>query len=88
MKLDALRLKGGKAETVIEEIAKLIDEYNLWNSIKMIITDTTNVNTRKRNGVLVKLQRMFELEGAYVLWSQYDNLSVVSIMYWTGFSIR
>ena len=66
VKLDALRLKDGKAETVAEKIDKLIDEYNLWNSIKMIITDTTNVNTGKRNGVVVKLQRMFKLKGVTI----------------------
>ena len=39
--MDALQLKDGKAETIAEGLAKVIDEYNLWNAIKMIIADTT-----------------------------------------------
>ena len=32
----------------------------------MIITDTTNVNTGKRNGVVVKLKSMFEVKGVTI----------------------
>ena len=41
--MDALCLKDGKAETISEGIAKVLDEYNLWNAITMIIADTTSV---------------------------------------------
>ena len=51
VKLDALRLKDGKADAIAQAITKVIDEYNLWNAIKMITADTTSVNTGKKNGV-------------------------------------
>ena len=59
VKLAALLLKDGKAETIAEGIAKVLDEYNLWNAIKMIVADTTSVNTGKKSGVVVKLQQVF-----------------------------
>ena len=62
VKLAALILKDGKAETIAEGIAKVLDEYNLWNAIKMIIADTTSVNTGKKSGV-VKLQPMLSKKG-------------------------
>ena len=66
-KLDAsaLRLKNGKAKTkakVAAGIAKVLDKQNLWNSIKMMIADTTSVNTGKKNGVVAQLHRMFSEE--------------------------
>ena len=63
VKLGALHLKDGKAKTITEGIAKLVDEYNLWNAIKMIIADTTSVNTGKCSGVVVCLKRMFSEKG-------------------------
>jgi hypothetical protein len=63
VKLKALRLEDGKAETISMGIAKVIDEYNLWQCIKMIVADTTSVNTGKKNGVVVRLQRMFVEKG-------------------------
>lgn len=47
VKLDALRLKNSNS--------KGVNEYNLWNAIKIIITGTTKVNTEKMGGVVVKL---------------------------------
>ena len=63
VKLGALHLKDGKVKKITEGIAKLLDEYNLWNAIKMIIADTTSVNTGKRSGVVVSLKRMFSEKG-------------------------
>ena len=57
IKLQALDLPGGKADTVVKGIAPLLDEYNLWKGIKMIVADTMNVNTRRRNGIVTQLQR-------------------------------
>ena len=59
VKLDALLLKDGKDDTIAEAITKIIDEYNLWNEIKMITADTTSVNTGKKNGVVIQLQQRF-----------------------------
>lgn len=59
VKLEALILPNGKADTVVKGITAVLDEYNLWKSIKMIVADTTNVNTGRRNGIVFQLQRMF-----------------------------
>lgn len=63
VKLDALRLKDGKAETIAVGIAKVLEEYNLWEAIRMIVADTTSVNTGSKSGVVVRLQRMFANNG-------------------------
>ena len=57
IRLGALCLKDVKAETITDGIMKLLDEYNLWHSTKMIVADTTSVNTGKKLGVVVKLQQ-------------------------------
>ena len=59
VKLDALHLKDGKADTISEGIAKVLDKYNLWTTIKMIVADTTSVNTGRKSGVVVQLQKIF-----------------------------
>ena len=53
VKLDELCLKDGNAETIAAGIAKVLEEYNLWNAINKIIA--TNINAGKKNGVVVKL---------------------------------
>ncbi|MEJ2259197.1 MAG: hypothetical protein P8X78_01580 [Nitrosopumilaceae archaeon] len=63
VKLAALCLKDGKAETIAQGIADILDEYKLWNSIQMIVADTTSVNTGRKNGVVVKLKQMFSDKG-------------------------
>ena len=49
VKLAAICLSSGKARTVFEGIQNVLDEYSLWKSIKMIVADTTNVNTGRQN---------------------------------------
>ena len=61
--MGALCLKDGKAETITDGIVKLLDEHNLWHSIKMIVADTTSVNNGKKSGVVVRLQRKFADKG-------------------------
>ena len=63
VKLGALCLKDGTAKTIAVGIAKVHDEYNLWNSIKMINADTTSVKTEKKKGVVLQLHRMFSEKG-------------------------
>ena len=63
IKLDILCLNDGKSETISQALEEVISEYDLWNCIKMIICDTTNVNTGRTNGVVVRLQRLFEGKG-------------------------
>jgi len=45
LKLAVICLPNGKARILFEGIANVLDEYNLWKSIKMIVADNTNVNT-------------------------------------------
>lgn len=63
IKLTALKLKDGKAQTIAEGLQNVLDEFNLWGSIVMIVADTTSVNTGKKTGVVVRLQQMFEEKG-------------------------
>ena len=63
IKLAALDLNDGKAESIANGISDVIDEYNLWGSIDMMVADTTSVNTGKQSGVVVRLQRMFTSRG-------------------------
>lgn len=43
--LEALDPLNGKANNVVKGIIALLGEYNLWKCIKVIIVDTTIVNT-------------------------------------------
>ena len=63
IKLTALKLKDGKAQTIAEGLQDVLEEFNLWGSVVMIVTDTTNVNTGKKTEVVVQLQQMFEEKG-------------------------
>ena len=41
----------------------MLDQYHLWESIKVIICDTTSVNTGVKNGVVVLIQQKFKEKG-------------------------
>ena len=58
-----LSLKNKKAMTIYNGLLEILNEYDLWQSIKVIICNTTSVNTGKLNGVVVRLQRQFEKNG-------------------------
>lgn len=55
--LGVLVLNDGKANTIFNGIRELLYKFDLWNNIKMIICDTTSVNTGKINGVVTQLQK-------------------------------
>ena len=38
----------------------MLDEYDLWSSIKIIVSDTTAANTAKGLGAVTRLQNHFE----------------------------
>ncbi|CAI9726985.1 Hypothetical predicted protein [Octopus vulgaris] len=63
VKLEALQLADGKADPVVKGIRAVLNGYNLWNCIKMIVADTMSVNTGKRNGIVIQLQRLFAQKG-------------------------
>ena len=62
IELDILCLNDGKAETISQALEEVISEYHLWNCIKMIVCDTTNVNIGRVNGVVLRFQRLLILK--------------------------
>jgi hypothetical protein len=54
--LGILKCQSGKAEDIYRELKSLIDEFDAWRHITMIICDTTAVNTGHRNGIVKKLK--------------------------------
>lgn len=52
-KFKALDLPNGKTDTVVKWITAVLDEYALWNSMKMIVADSMNVNTGSGNGIVI-----------------------------------
>ena len=57
IRLGIARCKSGSSQDIYEALFKIIDEYDAWSSITMIICDTTAVNTGHNNGVVVRIQR-------------------------------
>ena len=51
-RLAVLELSDGKAKTIFQGIKNVLDKYKLWETIKMIICDTTNVNTGLKGGIV------------------------------------
>lgn len=63
LQLGILACDSGSSSDIYKPLKDLLDEYNAWNSIKMVICDTTSVNTGKKNGVVARLQRTFRDKG-------------------------
>lgn len=53
----------GTAKDIFIPFHSFLDECSAWSSIKMIISDTTAVNTGSKNGVVGKLQTKFRQLG-------------------------
>lgn len=60
IRLAVLVLEDGKSLTIFNGIKETLDKFDLWNSIKMIVSDTTSVNTGKKHGVVILLQNYFK----------------------------
>lgn len=63
LNLGVLSCKSGSAEDIFSPMKALLNEYDAWKSVKMIISDTTAVNTGHHSGVIVRLQRQFKEMG-------------------------
>ena len=61
--LSAVCCDSGSSERIFIEIKKIIDEFDAWSSIQMIICDTASVNTERKNGIVIHLQREFKNKG-------------------------
>ena len=57
IKLGVLKCKSGSAQNIFNKLEQLLNEFAAWSNIKMIISDTTSVNTGRLNGIVVKLQK-------------------------------
>lgn len=63
VRLAVFVLPDGKSPIITAAIHKVLEEYSLWPAIKMIVSDTTNVNTGCKSGVIVTLQKQFVKHG-------------------------
>lgn len=59
IKLAVLVLENGKANTIFNGIKETLSKFDLWKCIKMIICDTTSVNTGSKNGVVTQLKNYY-----------------------------
>ena len=60
IRLVVVELADGKGKTIFDEIKAMLDEHDLWSSIKIIVSDTTAANTGKCLGAVTQLQNHFE----------------------------
>ena len=56
-----MELENGKSTTILNGIKQVLSKFDLWKAIKMIIYDTTSINTGIHNGVVVSLQKKFKI---------------------------
>lgn len=63
IRLGVARCKSGSSKDIYDALEKVIDEYDAWSSIKMIVCDTTAVNTGQSNGVVARIQRAMNGKG-------------------------
>ena len=56
IKLGVLKCESGSAKAIHKELHQLINEYNAWENICMIICDTTAVNTGRLHGIVKLIQ--------------------------------
>ena len=78
IKLGVLKSKSGSAQNIFNELEQLLNEFAAWSNIKMIISDTTSVNTGRLNGIVVKLQKKMSKMGL-----KSHSLLGASIMFYT-----
>ena len=60
IRLAVVELANRKGKTIFDGIKAILDEYDLWSSIKMIVSDITVANTGKGLGAVTLLQNHFE----------------------------
>jgi hypothetical protein len=63
LNLGIIVCESGSAEDIFSPMKKLLDDFDAWKCIKMIVCDTTAVNTGRRNGIIVRLNKEFERKG-------------------------
>jgi hypothetical protein len=63
LKLGVVKCTSGSAQHIYEGIKALLDDYDAWCSIQMVVCDTTAVNTGRLNGVVTKIQNEMVKKG-------------------------
>jgi len=58
-RLSVVTLDNGRSNTIYAALKEVLNDYELWGSVKMIISDTCNVNIGKKTGVVIQTQREF-----------------------------
>ena len=56
IKLGIVKCESSSAKAIHKELHQIIDEYNAWENIVMIICDTTAVNTGRLHGIVKLIQ--------------------------------
>ena len=67
-------------QTIAMGIKDILDYFEMWTSIKMVVTDTTAVNTRRKNGVVIipqRQQKLLNLPVAQYVGCQYHILDLI-----------
>jgi hypothetical protein len=63
IKLGILKCASGSSSHIFDEMKALLDEYDAWKCIQMIVCDTTAVNTGRKNGIVAKIQNETTRQG-------------------------
>ena len=61
--LGIVKCESGKSNDIFEAFKKLLNDFDAWKCISMIICDTTAVNTGRLNGIVVNIQNEMETRG-------------------------
>ena len=61
--LELLNVKVENPMIFLKLFKKLLNDFDAWKCISMIICDTTAVNTGRLNGIVVKIQNEMETRG-------------------------
>ena len=56
IKLGIAKCVNGSAEGIFDGISNILNSFDAWSAIKMIVCDTTAVNTGSKSGVVVKIK--------------------------------
>ena len=63
IRIAVLTLDNAKSDPIFRKLVDVLDDYNLWESVKMIVADTCNTNTGRKAGVVTLLKKEFERRG-------------------------
>lgn len=63
LKLGIVKCDSGSSEHIFNALQGLLNEFDAWKNIKMIVCDTTPVNTGRLNGIVEKLRSEMSKRG-------------------------